>query len=380
MRFLRLRSPLALFICAALVLGGCQDRRGAKEGKADKEAASTARADAAKKGGEKSTPSRKTEPTARTETPKKDREPPRKPTPLEKTADEEPSYRGKTLAAWIAQLKAKDAGDRLHAVHGVVFCPPRLATRKLVALLLPLLKDEDEYIRQAVAFRLGTLSNEAGEALPALLEASKVNDSGGKAARAALQSFRTAPRSMAPALVKLLKDPEPHVRLKAAQVLCELEEADKECLAALLALVKRRDSQTRRDAVQLLCRYGSAAREAVPALLEIVRTDVNPQTRCLAIGALKTIGADAKSTVPVLRDVVRNEGDLATRRSAIWVLGSFGPDAKPALPTLKAVLAKVQEKTPGRPGYDGRGRRIYGPAPEQQLAEALKAALKKIEE
>ena len=174
--------------------------------------------------------------------------------------------------------------------------------RKIVPAVARFLKEEDTSFRRDAASFLGSMGDGAGEALPALLEASKPDDSAGLAARYALTRPCKAPRAIAPALRHFLKDPEPRIRLKAAEVLCGMEEGDKECLACALELIKRRDSQIREGAARLLSKYGSAAKDAVPALIEIVRNDKGVWgTRIQAINALVAIGPDAKAAIPVLK-------------------------------------------------------------------------------
>jgi HEAT repeat protein len=205
------------------------------------------------------------------------------------------------VPALLTAMKSKDADSRSMIIsvlhHGLQDVDPR---RKVVPAVAEYLKDEDAGVRRDAAMFLGDAWNAGGgAALPDLLRASKAEDKGGEAAREALQKIHKAPRSAAPELLTLLKDPEPRIRLKAAEVLCDLEEGDKECLAVLVELVKRRDPQIREDAARLLYRYGWAAKDAVPALIEIVRND--PQARPAAIGALGAIGPEAKAAIPALK-------------------------------------------------------------------------------
>jgi HEAT repeat protein len=226
------------------------------------------------------------------------------------------------------------------------------------------------------------MGDEAGEALPALLAASKAEDEGGKAARAALQAIRKAPRSSAPALLPLLKDPEPRVRLKAAEALCELEEGDKECLAALLELVKRRDPECRRGAATLLRRYGSAAREAVPALVEVVRNDPDPNTRQIAISALLAVGPEArKDTVPVLIEVVRNgpQSVVDLRMVAASALGTFGPEAKAAVPALKALAEEYRQQEAAAQDELKKPVGVSSPRAAEQVAQARQLAVQRFQ-
>src|SRR5262249_47173750 len=142
--------------------------------------------------------------------------------------------------------------------------------------------------------------NDAAEAAPALLKIAKGQDQAAKSATAALANITKAPRSAAPALAIYLKDPEPAIRIKAIEYLCDLEENDAECLTELLELVKRRDSTVREKSARLIARYGSAAKPAVPALVEILRTDHSASTKSAAVEALGNIGPDAKAALPAL--------------------------------------------------------------------------------
>jgi HEAT repeat protein len=251
------------------------------------------------------------------------------------------------VPALLTALQSPDATVRKLAVLTIARINP--PARKAVPALAELLKDPDDAVRGQVADVLGQMGDAAGAAVPALLEASKADDVAGRCAAEALKRIYRAPRSAAPALVKLLKDTEPAIRLKAAQILCTLEEGDRECLTTLVELVGRRDQQIRLGAVTLLARYGSAAKPAVPALIEIVR----------------------------------NETDAQARLAAINTLGCIGPDAKAAVPALKAALPDLKgaPTTPLRPGFtqaDIAALQRWGPA--MTLDGTIRAALKKIEQ
>jgi len=211
-------------------------------------------------------------------------------------------------------LKAVKTGDKdarrlavraLGRVPKVIYGPdpPRILLTTIPALI-PLLKDEDAGMRTDVCKTLGAMGDQAGEAIPALLLASKVQDSTGVAAVDALALIHKAPASAAPALLPFLRDPDPSVRLKAAEALCASEEGDKECLPALVELVGRRDSKIRQGAALVLFQYGSAAKEAVPALIEAVRNDPDAKTRIAAINALGAVGPDAKAALPGLKAIL----------------------------------------------------------------------------
>jgi HEAT repeat protein len=273
------------------------------------------------------------------------------------------------LPPLVKALKGSDKDTQLKVLQVLQGNHP--PTRKAVPAMIEVLKSTDEELRYRAVLVLQGLGNDAGEALPLLLTLSKSTDSDGVAAGQAIQRISKVPRSTAPALIALLKDPEPPVRLKAVEVLCDLEEGDKECLAALQELVKGRDSKVRQQAARLLHRYGSAAKDAVPSLIEIIRTDPDPQTRQAAMGVLGVVDPTArKAAIPALIEVVRDYYEPRTRSSAVSLLGEMGPDAKAAVPTLKATLAevsKLEKSAKGRPWQ------------ATTLKKAILAALKKIE-
>jgi HEAT repeat protein len=223
----------------------------------------------------------------------------------------------------ITALKSPDKETRRIAAGAFrQFSSDRRDARQAIPVLAELLKEDDKDLRCEVASVLTQLGDPAGEALPALLLASKVPDSGGDQAKAALEQIRKAPRSAAPALIALLKDEEPRIRLRAAELLCDVEEGDKECLACLVGLIKRRDSQIRQRTTVLLARYGSAARDAVPALIEVLRTDADPQIQRNAINALGAIGPDAKAAVPLLKSLEKaHQKQLAEAEETLKRIG-----------------------------------------------------------
>jgi HEAT repeat protein len=265
------------------------------------------------------------------------------------------------------------------------------AARKAIPALVEVLKGEEEELRLAAVTALGTL-DDSGEALPALLEAGKVDDQVGKVAWGFLARMSKAPPPVVPALRNFLADPEPRVRLKAVEVLCDMGEADAECVASLLEVFKRRDSQVREQTARLLCRYGSAAEPAVPTLIEVVRNDPNPSTRCTAISALVAVGPAAyKAAVPALAEVVRRDSGYAVAapdvcQAAINALGTIGPDAKAAVPALKAAendyqkqLAEAQGLPKNAPSQNAAYFQGVVRLAQGRLA-AVRAALNKIGE
>jgi HEAT repeat protein len=247
------------------------------------------------------------------------------------------------VPALVSAIETGDAQTRKFAISALSQLSPENSWKAIPALG-DLLKGEDEDLRFEAVQAIERMRDGVGEALPALLAASKTPDRPGKAASELIKRIHKAPRSTAPGLLPFLKDPEPYVRLKAVEVLCEMEEADKECLASLLDLVKRRNSQFRKEAARLLLPYGSAAKEAVPALIEVVRTDSDPGAVQEAVRALGAIGPDAMASVPALKALEKEYNrQLADVQASLKQIPAR--DARvvhPAVLTCQSQLATVQ--------------------------------------
>jgi HEAT repeat protein len=95
---------------------------------------------------------------------------------------------GKSTSDWIAQLRSKDAAERLHAVKAL---GQRSGEAELVVpALAGTLRDEDAFLRRDAAVALGELGPAARPAVAALQGALRDKNGGvRKAAAAALQNI-----------------------------------------------------------------------------------------------------------------------------------------------------------------------------------------------
>jgi HEAT repeat protein len=145
------------------------------------------------------------------------------------------------------------------------------------------------------------------------------------------------------AILKLLQDKEPEVRLNACQtlstfalhfrmVLGQPREWAPGVVTALIRVLDDKDIEVHREATRALRYMGAAAARAVPRLIQDLK-DKRALIRCEAAGALFFIGPAAKAAVPALIEALKDE-DRTYRRQAIATLGCIGPDAKGALPAL----------------------------------------------
>jgi HEAT repeat protein len=171
-------------------------------------------------------------------------------------------------------------------------------------------------------------------------------------------------------VLDVLKDPNPQVRLAAAQAVESRAPEMRKDVAALLeglgdpnifvrwvlartlgkiggkpapgvveglarALCDR-DMNVRMTAAASLEVYGKDAEAAVPALLKLAGM-ADAEVRTVIIDALGVVGRDARSIVPVLARELENP-DARVRRSAATAIEKFGPGAALAADALKRAL------------------------------------------
>ncbi len=168
------------------------------------------------------------------------------------------TYRGRTVAEWVAQLRGEDIKRRWPAILALKELGP--AAKDAVPTLLEILrKDADVSMRAQAALVLGEIGDDARGALPALRDAVKdesgwvreeavlaLENIGGEGAgvralidllrdecaelrgwaASALKQFGPAAESAAPGLRDLLKDADAGVRLQVAVALAEIGAAD----------------------------------------------------------------------------------------------------------------------------------------------------------
>src|SRR5262249_38557105 len=145
--------------------------------------------------------------------------------------DAEPTYRGKTVAAWKAILKKGDPRQRLTAVLAL----GEAGRDALPALpeLTAVLKDPQVLVRRAAAQTLAGLGADAAPAVPAL--------------------------------AKALRDPDPVVRQLAGQALTEVGES---AIPPLLDALKESDWAVRATVILALDGLSSRGPEVVKALAQ----------------------------------------------------------------------------------------------------------------
>jgi HEAT repeat protein len=224
--------------------------------------------------------------------------------------DDEPTYRGKTVAAWKAILKKGDPRQRLTAVLAL-----GEAGRDAVPALPELtavLKDSQVLVRRAAAQTLAGLGTDAAPA--------------------------------AAALAKALRDADPLVRQLAGQALTEVGEL---AIPPLLDALKDSDWAVRATVILALDGLSSRGPEVVKALAQAAAKDAHLTVRRLALFALANMAEEAREAVAQLAPLLRNK-DVNLRTTAALALVKIGKDSVAELvkllndPAPDARLAAIQ--------------------------------------
>lgn len=157
-----------------------------------------------------------------------------------------------------------------------------------------------------------------------------------------------------PALVQVLRDPEPGLRLNAAATLGQIGPAAKDAAPALVELLRDRgtaDAPLPMIISHILVSIGSTV---IPLLVQALR-DPDAVVRFQAARTLGAFGPAAKEAVPALVEALQ-DSDKEVPMIATRALGEIGMPAKDAVPALR----KLGERDP-------------------KLKDAVKEALSKIE-
>jgi HEAT repeat protein len=313
------------------------------------------------------------------------------------------------VSQWIDDLGAKDLGVRWYATYALGRIGPDAAPAiaSLQAILANL--EEHEYVRGGAAWALGRMGEKAAPAVPLLVRTlSSKHVSVRRNAAAALgnvaaarQSFsspvareklgvhesspggplgsQTAPAVSA--LLRLLDDEDPAVRVAAAAALWRIERHPR-ATAVLEAMLRAADVTGACQAAVALGELGSDARQAVPALVAALGRD-DADTRRAAAAALGRIGPGA---IPALLEVLTSGNKsfspeptatassgpepttTRTRREAAEALGAIGI---PAIPALIEALGD-----PGPPVRRAAARALgrLGPAAKKAVPALLRTA------
>ncbi len=251
----------------------------------------------------------------------------------------EPTFHGRTLAQWQAQLDKGTSAERGRAVMALGLGP---FGKKAVPMLLAAMEDGDRHVRSCAIIALGDRGPDAAAAVPVLskmLAATRdrehedllhsLGQIGAAAVPALIQDLYAHPDKLlhrnealttvggaaVPALAKALDDTAIEVRVAAATALVDFSREDLgPAVAALVRAMKAKETRISWPAEQTLIKAGPVARDALPALEEMLK---EKDTHNAAIHVLCHLG---KPALPVLRKLVET-GPVETRMAVLESLG-----------------------------------------------------------
>ncbi len=190
------------------------------------------------------------------------------------------------------------------------------------------------------AFQVLRLLGPQAEAAMALLV--KDIQRGERASATEAEILSSIGPSAIPALLPLLNDHRPQVRLAAADALGGMGARAAVTVPALAeALFDRDDWSVRRSAAFALARIGPPAAAVIPQLLTALKQEDVVVRRSTA-AALGNIGAPAAAASPELIALL-SDADAEVRRSVVVALGKISAEPKAAVPALVRALKDITE-------------------------------------
>ena len=295
-----------------------------------------------------------------------------------------------TMAPVIADEKPKSADAKteelIRQLGSDDFKAREKACKDLISLGVPAL----EKLREAAKFIDPEVSRRADECIKQieinqkvafLIEGLRDPDPKRRAESAnELAGFGSHARPAVPALIKLLDDPEPQVRIRGVYSLGLLgPDVAKEGGSKMVAIMKdkgqsedirwatainlARLGQCRDEAVPILLSWlesgspklgqvaastlgklGDKDSKVVPALLKALK---DKSLQSSAAGSLGLLAKDPNSCVPALTEALRSfkpdKPDEDPRRAILFALGRFGPKAATAVPEISKIAGDTKE-------------------------------------
>src|SRR5262245_16393192 len=204
-------------------------------------------------------------------------------------AAKERVYKGKSVSAWIAPLKARDSRANKNSVIltlGEIGPDAKAA----VPLLIEALKDENLHYEAVVA--LGDIGPEAKAAVPALLAGFRKK---GLHRYEIARTLGLIGTEAVPALMETLENEEP----SHEWAIQALEQVGEPAVEPLIRALHSKKHSVRSAGADVLARIGPRAKAARKPLLELTK-DERSLVRVSAAWALFKITAEAKEAVPSL--------------------------------------------------------------------------------
>jgi len=237
----------------------------------------------------------------------------------------------------VTALGDADKGVRVAAMAAIG--QVKQGSPEVIEGVRKLLADPDAGLRAAAAGSLAGMGAKAATAGADLIKA--LSDENQMVREAAAYAVGTAcpTRESAPALLKALQDKEYKVRAMAVLGMGK-PDAGPEAVAAILGSLKDEWSDVRRRAATALGVVGPKNEAATAALVALVEGgDKSSEVRQAAADALHRFGGE-KGTVQALAKALKDR-DLHVRSMTAWSLARIGPQAREA---TGALLAAIDEE------------------------------------
>ncbi|MEC8337237.1 MAG: HEAT repeat domain-containing protein [Planctomycetota bacterium] len=220
------------------------------------------------------------------------------------------------------------------AVLFAITCLPlsTFAATDISELITALGSDNDDTVENAIE-EISHLGPKGAPAVPALVRLLRNSNPHIRAhAAIALGRMRKAAIPAVLVLARMVTDPDADVRHAALDALAEIEPGKKMVVPLLLKALRDKDNTVVKRAVHALAERG---KEIVPAMIEALKDD---RTEFYALLVLHEIGPDAKDAVPAICDVLHEANEPYQRQEAAMTLGMIGPGAASAVPDLITLL------------------------------------------
>jgi HEAT repeat protein len=190
--------------------------------------------------------------------------------------------------------------------------PKTVAGRSLDEWLV-LLESEDDSERARAMFALSSGGADTASELVSIVADDETGKGERETAIVILGLIGPEAEAAIPELRRALDEPEPAVRIKAADALSRIDSSAIEAAVPILE-AGLQDAGTAVTSAQALARLGPQAARAVPALIEHL-SEGSLDSRLLALYALGEIGPAAKPAIAVLEQLL-DDGDERVRKNA----------------------------------------------------------------
>jgi HEAT repeat protein len=266
-----------------------------------------------------------------------------------RAADAKPlSYRGKTVKAWIDELKDPDKEVRREAARALERLGPCVKEASLPALKAALKTDDDQF----AYYLYGAIAAMGPETLPVLLDAL----SSDKRQRQVTNALSSLGEAAAPQLLKMLADGEVRQRRAAAEKLAIVGPPSPELLRGLTRALRDQDALVRVTAAESLLTRQWDSRAAMDAIIELAQSK-HPEVRLRAVNLLPGTRA-----IPVLESAAQDKSAeiRITALCKLWAIAHLDPVPR-LIEMIKGTDAKARRVAIGRLGVSFFSEKLDAP-------------------